>query len=169
MKKIRFLPYTKEHDEKTVQWLNDPSVAEGFGLTKQITVASHRKWIEKQTHYYIWAVYDELDHRGNVALTHNPHHYSAYFQMYIGDPEARGKGLGYSALLFAIKYAFEVLQVHRLWLHVFPDNESAIHLYEKVGFQQEGIEREAHYFNGKFRDQVIYSILKQEWEKGELE
>ncbi|MBP1917371.1 GNAT family N-acetyltransferase [Lederbergia galactosidilytica] len=171
-REIKFVPYGKEHDLKTVQWLNDPRIAKAFGLTHAITMKSHRKWIESQKNYYIWAIYDQQEiHQGNVSLTYNPKHHSAYFQLYIGEQQARGRGIGYTALLFAMKYAFETLNVHRLSLHVFPDNPAAIHLYQKAGFQKEGVEREAHYNDGHFRDQLSYSILYREWEerKGEKE
>lgn len=164
MVNISFQPYAEHHDEKTVRWLNDPQIKESFGLTDMLTVESHRKWIESQRHYYLWAIYDEEGvHRGNVGLFHNPKHHSAYFQLYIGDAKARGKGLGKAALSFAMDYAFNELHVNRFYLHVFPENIPAIRLYEKMGLQREGIEREAHFFNGKYRDQCIYSILYREW------
>lgn len=162
----KLVSYSQEHDKQTISWLNHPDVYENFGLTKHITIESHRKWIDSQQHYYIWAIYDDENiHRGNVSLQHNPRHNSAYFQMYIGDKNVRGKGLGFSALVCAVKYAFETLKVHRLWLQVFPENKAAIHIYQKVGFTQEGIEREANFFNRTYRDQLRFSLLDSEWKR----
>lgn len=165
-KTTTLIPYTSEHDEKTVLWLNNPDVYLHFGLTKRIELESHRKWIESQQNFYLWAIYEDKSvHRGNVSLQHYPAHHHAYFQMYIGDTSVRGKGLGFSALICTIKFAFEELKINRLWLHVFPENQHAIYIYEKAGFVYEGIEREAHFSDGNFRDQLRFSLLCREWQE----
>lgn len=55
-------------------------------------------------------------------------------------------------------------QPRRLWLDVFPDNTVARRLYEKLGFVEEGILRDAYLWNGEFRSTVVMSILASEHE-----
>ncbi|WP_100401667.1 GNAT family N-acetyltransferase [Bacillus sp. FJAT-42315] len=164
-KSSKLVPYTDNHHLKTVEWLNKPEVYESFGLTKKITIDSHSEWINSLRNTYIWAVYstDNDIHCGNLLLFYNPLHHSAFFQIYLGEPKSRGKKLGYYSLIAVLEYAFETLKLNRIWLQVFPDNKNAINLYEKLGFVREGVERESHYSNSLFKDQLRYSILKREW------
>jgi L-phenylalanine/L-methionine N-acetyltransferase len=51
-------------------------------------------------------------------------------------------------------------KVHRVELTVVADNRRAIRLYEKVGFQQEGLKRENYLDeDGKYHDEVEMGIL----------
>lgn len=62
-----------------------------------------------------------------------------------------------------VKYGFETLNMHRIWLRVFEENKGAIHSYEKVGFVHEGMMRDLDYKNGKYHNILIMSVLRQEY------
>ncbi|QCJ40990.1 GNAT family N-acetyltransferase [Bacillus sp. S3] len=170
-KNCRLIPYAECHHQQTVEWLNNPVVFKSFGLTKKVTIESHRQWIKSLNQTLIWAIFDSTNiYCGNILLFINPQHYSAFFQLYIGRDDVRGKGIGYSSLAAVVQYAFDCLKLNRIWLQVFPDNIYAIKLYKKIGFVQEGIEKQSNYFEGHFRDQLRFSLLKEDWKKnkGEL-
>ncbi len=51
-------------------------------------------------------------------------------------------------------------RLHRVELTVVADNHRAIRLYEKVGFQREGLKRENYLGeDGKYHDEIIMGIL----------
>jgi len=80
-------------------------------------------------------------------------------------PELRNQGYGkkiYAALKI---YAFEQLNLHRLWLCVLETNTFAIQVYEKCGFKVEGRYREAIYRNGKYVDYILMSCLEHEYRR----
>jgi len=54
-----------------------------------------------------------------------------------------GQGLGHSALALILDHAFDKVGAHRLWLDVKPDNARARHLYAALGFEEEGVMRDA--------------------------
>ncbi len=56
----------------------------------------------------------------------------------IGAKEWWNKGYGSEAMELMVKYGFEMLNMHRIWLRVFERNKRAIRSYEKVGFVHEG-------------------------------
>ena len=58
----------------------------------------------------------------------------------------RRRGIGTALLERAVEWAREV-GVEKLELHVFPHNEPAIRLYERFGFEREGLRRD-HYRRG---------------------
>jgi len=158
-------PYNESHDAKTVEWLNSPELQKTFGLTRSVSRESHRKWIETAANSLIWAIStDVLGHCGNVLLHRNLHHHSAYFQIYLGESQARGRGIGGSVLGLVLNYAFGPLLLHRVWLHTMPDNKTAENLYRSSGFVEEGLERDVLYRDGLYQSQRRWSLLADEWQ-----
>lgn len=75
----------------------------------------------------------------------------------------RKQGYAYEAIYKFIDYYFKEKNMHRVRLGCLLDNIGSQKLYEKLGAKKEGIEREAKYYDNKFKDKTIYSILKSEW------
>ena len=77
-------------------------------------------------------------------------------------------GYGKAALSLVRKWAFEVHHAHRLWLDVRESNTKARHIYESLGFQQEGMLREAVNVDGGRQSLVVMSILAAEYDREQL-
>ena len=90
---------------------------------------------------------------------------SCEFHIMIGDKNQRGKGMGYFAITEILRHAFDDLNLNRVELKVLPDNEPALALYRKAGFTREGLLRQYAFKDGRYRDTVIMSILREEWKK----
>lgn len=84
-----------------------------------------------------------------------------------GDIAADFRGKGYGKTMFKIIFelCFNYLNMHRLWLHVLENNTKAIKLYKKVGFTEEGLQRQAVFRKGKYLDYIMMSILRNEAKK----
>jgi RimJ/RimL family protein N-acetyltransferase len=74
-----------------------------------------------------------------------------------------GRGHGREIMLLVLKRVFEEFKAHRLWLDVFESNLRAQHLYRSLGFQQDGIFREAVYRDGKYHSLLLMSLLDREY------
>ncbi|WP_020006239.1 GNAT family N-acetyltransferase [Salinicoccus albus] len=79
-------------------------------------------------------------------------------------PEYSGRGFAKFAFNEASQYAFEILNMHKVYLYVDTENEKAIAIYHKQGFKTEGVLREHFYTKGTYRDAAFMSILKSEWD-----
>ena len=77
-------------------------------------------------------------------------------------PDYHGKGYGKEAMELLINYAFNEVNLHRIQLSVFSYNESAIKLYESLGFTHEGSFREWLQRDGKRHDMHLYGLLATE-------
>ena len=75
----------------------------------------------------------------------------------------KGKGYGHEAMKAHFKYAFDVLNMNRFWLDVYPDNVIGIKLYESLNMNRDGILRQNYKASRGYLDQIIYSILKSEY------
>jgi len=102
---------------------------------------------------------------GEVVLNDIDHtNKSANIRIGIQGTQHRGKGYGTEALLLLLRYGFEKLNLHRVHLGVYVFNPRAIHVYEKIGFHREGVERDALYMDGKFHDLITMSMLEDEFD-----
>lgn len=72
--------------------------------------------------------------------------------------EYRGQGIGTILLVSCIKKA-QGNGISRIALHVRTDNENAIGLYKKVGFQTEGVMKNYMFIDGTYYDALIMSLL----------
>ena len=68
--------------------------------------------------------------------------------------EQRGQGIGNQLLERAMNHAWE-RGLKRLELEVFADNEVALNLYRKHGYEVEGVKRFARCLDGVYQDIVI--------------
>lgn len=74
-----------------------------------------------------------------------------------------GKGFGTEAMRLMIEYGFGVLNLHRLSLDVYAYNERAINTYKKLGFQQEGVQKEALYYDHQYHDVILMALLRKDY------
>lgn len=77
----------------------------------------------------------------------------------------KGQGYGREIMEAMIKFAFEEKGTNRFWLDVYPDNAVGIKLYESLGMYREGVLRQNYKSERGYLDQIIYSILKEEYFK----
>ncbi len=76
-------------------------------------------------------------------------------------PDYRGKGLGRRLMEAALAAAHDEGFV-RVELTAHADNLRAIALYEKLGFQREGVTRDSVCFDGRFVDSLVMALIDQE-------
>lgn len=75
-----------------------------------------------------------------------------------------GRGYMTEALKAAIKVGFENMGLNRIQGFVHVQNEKSVNLLLKLGFKQEGIIRDKHFFRGNYYDHYCFSLLKREWQ-----
>lgn len=78
---------------------------------------------------------------------------------YMLRPEFFGKGFGSEAVKAVLSHGFGQFHFHSVEANVSPGNDASKKLLEKAGFVQEAYFRENYYFDGRFLDSVIYSLL----------
>jgi RimJ/RimL family protein N-acetyltransferase len=93
----------------------------------------------------------------------DPHSRLAMLTAFIAEPEYWGGGYGTDALLLLVDYAFDWLDLRRVWLVTMALNPRVVRQMEKVGFVLEGRQREATWANGAWTDALIYGLLREEW------
>ncbi|MEE1244206.1 MAG: GNAT family protein [Acutalibacteraceae bacterium] len=169
MLKLREL---ERDDLKTInKWRNNPYLISFLGAPfRFINNEVDEKWFDNymanRAVNVRCAIVDDSDNiiKGLVSLNSIDYlNQSAELNIMIGDEDNCGKGIGTFAVNVILKHAFENMNLRRIYLTALEDNSRARHLYEKLGFVQEGVLRESNFKNGKFINMVMYSILREEF------
>lgn len=78
-------------------------------------------------------------------------------------PSARGTGIFLEAARLAGSFAFGTIGAHRLEARVLLQNGRANGAVRKLGAVQEGVLRRSVRRAGEYFDQVLWSLLKEDW------
>ena len=96
-----------------------------------------------------------------LMLQSDVYRFSAEIGYWIAEP-FWGKGIASIALVALTKYAFKQFDLNRIFAGAFQGNRASMLVLEKSGFKLEGRLRNAVYKDNRFKDQLMYSILKED-------
>lgn len=85
--------------------------------------------------------------------------------VWVSPSSEHGKGYGGEATLMMLNYAFNELGFQRVGLEVYEPNIRAVGLYRKLGFVEEGRLRRTYFYKGAYHDQLIMSMLVEEFQE----
>jgi RimJ/RimL family protein N-acetyltransferase len=149
------------------RWMLDPEVREGIGLKSEPSLEKTRAWLARASgdpSVRAFAVLVAGEHVGNVVLDEMDERLaSARLSVYVGEPRARGSGVGKAAVALALEQGFTRLGLHRIWLTVHALNAPAIAVYASLGLAVEGVLRDGFLLRGERVDALLMSILEPEW------
>jgi RimJ/RimL family protein N-acetyltransferase len=159
----------READRQTLfEWVNEAASVRFNAAFTPVSWAAHCRWFDAvgtDPARFIFAIrrVPPGPIAGTVQLQdiHRVHR-SAELTIRIGAEADRGEGLGTAALRLALRFAFDDLNLQRVWLRVFASNQRAISVYSRVGFAQEGTMRRAAFIAGRWEDIVVMAALRSE-------
>jgi len=101
---------------------------------------------------------------GMVGLTHIDYRNknAEFGRFLIAGEQNRRKGYGSEAVKLILEYAFDHLNLHKVYLDTIENNDAALEFYKKIGFKPEGLKRDHIYKSGKYVDLICMSILRGE-------
>jgi len=121
----------------------DEKIDSNEGINWAITLKNNPKLIGIIGHYRI-----------------RPEHFRAEIG-YMLLPEHQGKGIISEAIKEVVHYGFEVIKLHSIEAIIDPENFASEKVLQKNGFVKEAHLKENEFYDGRFLDTVIYSILNQ--------
>lgn len=164
---------TPDDADALYHYLQDFEVTKNLGSEPYTSIEQVHTTIE----WYDYSFQEEMGLRLGVCLKETgqligtcglhswePDDYRAEVVSVLGK-EFWGQGLMTEALRAVIDYSFEELGLYRLQAKIEPQNLASRRLYEKLGFREEGLLRGYVYVYGEHRDNIMYGLLKHEWEK----
>jgi len=76
-------------------------------------------------------------------------------------PDHWRKGIMKEAIIGVIDYGFSTLGLHSIEARIGPGNIASAAVLESTGFVKEAYFKEDFFFNGKFEDTIVYSLLNK--------
>lgn len=149
-----------EDTDLIVAWRNSDAVRRNFIYQELFTREGHENWIRTQveTGRVVQTIICDIatdKPLGSVYIRDiDRHHYKAEYGIFIGEADARGRGVGTAAAKLMLRYCFEEAGLHRVYLRAFAENLQAIGSYEKAGFVREGLLKDDVCIDGEYRDIV---------------
>ena len=139
-----------------------------YMIFKPISIENQKEWLkslgkENLAFSIYLKIEDSRELIGIATLNHiNQIHQRASWGMKLKS-NLQSKGIGYEASLVVINFAFSHLNMMKIHADVIVDNSVSRKLAEKVGTREEGLLVNHYYQNGKFRNVILYGILKEEF------
>ena len=168
MSEVRLREITEEDTEIILKWRNDLYVRSMLFGQAVVTKEMHTKYFREQIktgkiHQFIIEIIGDKEKIKAIGSTFlkniDKENRKCEFGIFIGENEGRGHGYGTEAVQYMIRYAFEVLNMHRVYLEVLCNNSSAIAAYKKAGFIEEGVLHDAYRRDGMYYDVTIMGIV----------
>jgi RimJ/RimL family protein N-acetyltransferase len=152
------------------RWLNDREVTLHYSHGYPLSREEQQAWLDEASRQTsppcIVLAIDTLDgrHIGIINLDGiNSENRSAELGIMIGEKDCRSMGYGTDAILTLLRFAFQEINLNRVWLDVNAENARAIACYRKCGFVEEARFRQHRYKLGRYSDSVIMSVLAEEY------
>ena len=157
---IYIRPMEEADVDKWVTWRNSDMVKNYYIYRGEFTRQSQLEWMKANADtgkacLMIICLTDNDRPVGCVQIkdidrVHNKGEYG----IFIGEADAQGKGYGNEAAKMMLRYGFEELSLHRIYLEAIEGNERAIKSYENAGFIKEGVLKDNVLIDGSYRNIV---------------
>lgn len=139
---------------------NDPEITQYMESARNyvFTKTSLQEWLDntnKDPNMRYWGIYTEDKFIGTTNLKINWIHRHGDIGIMIFDKSEWGKGYATEVIGLVKDYAFNVLNLHRLYTGIYEVNIGSVKAFEKNGFKREGLLIEHRFCNGEYVNQII--------------
>lgn len=167
--KIALGPLHRELIPLITRWTNDLAARRNIGVPLPQTLEQRTARYERDAvgeDDVDFAVYEQGTWQpvGTVGLFHiNYRNGSADFGIFIGEPDARGKGYGTEATRLMLDFAFTALGLRNVGLTVAEWNVAGQRAYARAGFKEFGRRRSCRWMGGRWWDDVYMDAIASEF------
>jgi RimJ/RimL family protein N-acetyltransferase len=170
-KLVRLRAYEKTDLDALMTWVNDEEVTRNLAapMIYPLSRAAEENYLRENATASDaerrWAIETLAgEYLGGISLmTIDWINRSAQVGLVIGSKVNWGKGFGTDAMRVVLRFGFDKMNLHRVWLNVYEFNVRGIKSYEKSGFKREGILRDYRFLDGRYHDSVLMGILEGDY------
>ncbi len=140
-----------------------------YRTVKPLTSENQKKyWLEviNSPNHIVFTIMEKYPMKviGEIRASNIDQYHSSEIGLWI-IPECRHKGYASEALQLLLEFIFGRANINRIEARIASTNTDSINFFERNGFVHEGILRETTYYNFKYQDTVVMSMLKSEYKQ----
>lgn len=158
-------PMTKEDTDLIIRWRNSEAVRKNFIYRRPFTREGHENWIRtmidtgRAVQMMICCIPSGRPVGSVYIRDIDREHNKAEYGIFIGEPQARGRGMGTAAARLMLQYCFQEEKLHRVYLRALAGNDRAVRSYEKAGFKKEALLKDDVFLDGKYCDIIWMAAI----------
>jgi RimJ/RimL family protein N-acetyltransferase len=155
------------------KWFNDSEINRTLLIDYPVSLATTQAWFrrilpEQHRTRIDLSICDKLSNKvigmsGLININHRHQH--AQFYMTIGEKEFWRQHIPAEVIPMVLGYAFNTLNLNKVYLWTIKTNDNARSVYERNGFIQEALMRQHFYCRGGLQDIYQHRILREDWLK----
>jgi ribosomal-protein-alanine N-acetyltransferase len=168
-KLCRLRPPRPEDAEVMATWFEDLDTSQFLGLRNPPSVEMEKEWLEKgskDANSVLWVVeadgrvvgttgIRDIDWKNGFGTTGT----------LIGDRSVWGKGIGRESMQLRARYAFTQLPLRKLKSSYFDGNVASGRAQAAAGYREVGRYRKDRYVDGRWVDEIVTEVLREDWLK----
>lgn len=167
--KLIYLSAVEREDiQQLREWRNNPELRKNFREFREINTEMQNKWYENTVMSAKDQVYFSIKRKSDNVLLGccgllNCDFVNRYAELsiYIGLNNQYIDELGYSeeSCKLLTDYGFKILGLNKILAEVYEFDKKKIKLFEKIGFSRDGVLRDHYFYEGKFWNSILFSLL----------
>ena len=167
-KHVSLFAVEKEDLQHFRDWRNNPDFRKYFREYRELNLAQQEKWFEEKVVKDNTTLMFSIKHNDDNELLGccgfvyiNWVHRHADLSLYIGweDAYIDDKGYAEESCRLLLDYGFNELCLNKVWTEIYAFDDKKKRLYDKCGFHQDGLLRQNYWYDGKWWDSRILSVL----------
>jgi len=170
--KVILRPVLEEDLHLFQVWMNDPDVTQYVRRVLPASLEDERAWmtrVSKTTSENVTLAIVDVETNeliGSMGL-HNINYIdgTAKTGSLIGNKDYWGKGYGSEAKMLLLEFAFNELNLRKIYSDVIAYNKRSLAYANKCGYVEEARIPKHYFKKGKYWDQVILAVYRTPWEK----
>lgn len=160
-KQVYIRPITEEDTDNIIKWRNSDAVRPYFIYQKPFTREGHLNWLRSMIEtgcgyqFIVCRIEDDMPIGCTYLRDYDREHNKIEYGVFLGSEEVKGRGIGAESLALTLQFAFDTLDVHKVFARAFSDNLASIGSFLKGGFEKEAYLKDEVFVNGEYRDIVL--------------
>lgn len=165
--KISFRKFCAQDIDNKVKWINDPDNNQYLHYDLPLEYNKTLNWfnnIKDRTDRFDAIIEVDGNPVGLIGILGiDLKNSKAEYYVAMGEKGYKGKGIATNVSWLFLDFVFTQLGLNKIYLYTEKDNIPAQKLFEKIGFQREGLLIEDLIYNNKRIDRYVYGITAEQF------
>jgi len=167
-KLVRLRPPRPDEAPVIITWFEDMEVTRFMARHNPPSLEMEKEWLERMARSaddYVWIIEHDGRPVGATAIHMIDWRYGhGSTGTTIGDRSLWGRGLGGEVMKLRATYAFTQTPLRKLKSSYYEGNEASAKAQAAAGYREIGRRHHETFTDGKWRDEILTELLREDWE-----